>query len=802
MSKAINKSLFKSILPTYGNPRTQIPVWDNSQKMFICNEEIIRRNTESMLAAYLAGESKTQNIAVDTETIGAEAKALTDRCYKSFLDADFNTRLTQILPAIECKQDKREKTTRTDKKIPTTMENLQIDTQNKEQMLAYELIANTNSSFFLTGQAGTGKTTFLRNVQQTVDKNFVTVAFTGVAAIQAGGETIHSFFGLPMEVCGPGTLGKLNEARAQTIRHADTIIIDEVSMLRCDIVDAIDYTLRKTMKNTRPFGGKQVVFVGDLFQLPPIVNKGEQRELLTDLYHTYNFFFYKANVIKRMRLVKIEFRKVYRQDNKDFLHTLDNVRMNRICADDLMRLNRYVRPIDETDSMIITLTAQNSTADEINRKRLDGISSKEYVYEGCVNGKFEDKKFPVEMRLRLKVGAQVMFTRNDPQRRWVNGTLAKVTKLADDEISVTLDSGDTYNVPLCTWESVKYTYDKEQKRLTKEVIGEFVQYPLRLAWAITIHKSQGMSFDKMALNLNRNLFTNGQLYVALSRVRSLDGLYLSRCITTKDAHTEREILAYAGNFNDAQTIDNEIESGKAVYQAMRDNDYDEAARQYLMLVKSKAESGDTKEAIQQAKRMLDTMVSDEHLYGCIDTIPETLAANMHWTGHFITALLALYANHYEMALEAAEKVLDCHECQEAMYVKSRCLAKLERYKEADEVNVMMSEKFCMDTPDAKVLYMIAIVNELHIGDQGLDLMRFLIMARPGYDRGILTMRMLMKRHGITLESKTENSLADAFNSDMRDEDFATMLKEQRKKASRNVSQLIGLIKKQNFNEIS
>lgn len=682
------------------------------------------------------------------------------------------------------------------------MENPQIDTQNKEQMLAYELIANTNSSFFLTGRAGTGKTTFLRNVQQMVDKNFVTVAFTGVAAIQAGGETIHSFFGLPMEVCGHGTLGKLNEARAQTIRHADTIIIDEVSMLRCDIVDAIDYTLRKTMRNTRPFGGKQVVFVGDLFQLPPIVSNCEQRKLLTDLYHTDSFFFYKANAIKRMRLVKIEFRKVYRQNDRDFLHTLDNVRMNNMCDDDLMRLNRYVRPADETDSMIITLTAQNNTADEINRKRLDEIGAKEYLYEGSVSGKFEDKKFPVEMLLRLKVGAQVMFTRNDTQRRWVNGTLAKVTELADDEISVTLDSGETYNVPLCTWESVKYTYDKEQKKLIKEVVGEFTQYPLRLAWAITIHKSQGMTFDKMTLNLGRCLFTSGQLYVALSRVRSLDGLYLSRGITSKDAHTAREVLAYAGGFNNKQMIDNEIESGKAVFQAICNGDYDEAARQYLMLVRNKAENGDFKEAIQQAKRMLDTMVRDEHLYGCIDAVPESLLGNTHWTGRFLTALLALYANRYDEALKAADDVLDSHECPEAMYVKSRCLVRMGRYNEADDMNNKIGEKFRMETPDAKLLYMIATVNELHIGDPGLDMMQMLVTIKPEYDRGIISMRMLMKRHGITLVSESENSLVDAFNSDMKDEDFAAMLKEQRKKAPRNVAQLVGLIKKLKFNDVN
>ena len=192
------------------------------------------------------------------------------------------------------------------------MQNTQIDPQNHEQQLAYELVANTNSSFFLTGRAGTGKTTFLHNVQKLVGKQFITLAPTGVAAILAGGDTIHSFFGLPMEVCTPGTCGKMNEARILTLLHADTIIIDEVSMVRCDVMDAIDYTMRKALRNNMPFGGKQMIFVGDMFQLPPVVKQGPEKDLLKDLYHTDDFFFYKSDVIKRMRLVKIEFQKVYR----------------------------------------------------------------------------------------------------------------------------------------------------------------------------------------------------------------------------------------------------------------------------------------------------------------------------------------------------------------------------------------------------------------------------------------------------------------------------------------------------------
>lgn len=678
---------------------------------------------------------------------------------------------------------------------------MQIDTQNPQQMLAYELVANTNSSFFLTGRAGTGKTTFLRNVQKMVDKQFITLAPTGVAAILAGGDTIHSFFGLPMEVCTPGTCGKLSEARIQTLLHVDTIIIDEVSMVRCDIMDAVDYTLRKTLRTTQPFGGKQMIFVGDMFQLPPVVCQGPERELLHDLYRTDDFFFYKADAIKRIRLVKIEFEKVYRQnEDKQFLHILENVRMNKLTPEDVMHLNQHIGRPQGDENMVITLTSLNKTADNINRQRLADIDAEEYCYEGAIVGKFEEKKLPVELNLRLKVGAQVMFTRNDPQRRWANGTLAKVVKLMKDEIHVALDNGDVHAVPCVSWDSVSYEYDSKLRKLKKEVTGTFTQYPLKLAWAITVHKSQGMTFDRMSLDLSRGLFAAGQLYVALSRVRSLDGLYLSKKIIPQYAHTNREIITYASSYNDERLIKNEIESGKAVYGLLQKHDYDEAARQYLLLVLHKAQAGDVKEAMQQAKRFLDTLVCDEELFGCIEEVPQTLLVPSHWAPMFLAALLCLYAGKYEQALSLIEKVLARHQCQEALYVKSRALAMLGRYKEADGVNVMIGDVFDMSTPDAKALYMIAMLNELHIGDPGLDLMRKLVEARPKYDKGILAMRMLMKRHALQLDSPKESELVGAFNSDMQEEEFGKLLEKMRGEAPRAVGYLIQRIKKQDFNE--
>lgn len=681
------------------------------------------------------------------------------------------------------------------------MQNI-IDPHNHEQQQAYELVANTNSSFFLTGRAGTGKTTFLQNVQKMVEKQFITLAPTGVAAILAGGDTIHSFFGLPMDVCTPGTCGKMNREKILTLIHADTIIIDEVSMVRCDIMDAIDNTMRAALRNNMPFGGKQMIFVGDIFQLPPVVKHGPEKDLLEDLYKTDSFFFYKSNVIKRIRLVKIEFRKVYRQDDEHFLRILENVRLNKVTNMDIMHLNGRVHSPTIADGTVITLASINKMADKINLQHLEDIEEEEFIYEGKINGKFEEKKFPVEYLLRLKVGAQVMFTRNDTQKRWANGTLGKVSKLTKEEISVTLNNGKTYVVPCCSWESFCYEYNKEERKMEKKLMGIFTQYPLKLAWAITVHKSQGMTFDKLSIDLSHGMFASGQLYVALSRVRSLEGLFLSQNIIPRYVQTNKEVITYSNEYNNKQQIESEIESGKAVYKSILNNDLDEASRQYLMLVSKKAKEGDIKEAILQAKRFLDILVCDEHLYGMVDSIPKCLFNTSHWPSKFLAALLCLYGKKYEESLTYIEEVLSTHRCSEALFIKSRALAKLGRYVEADETNCLLADEFDMTTLDAKVLFMVAMLNEMHIGEPGLNLMQKLVEARPKYDQGILALRTLMLRHNLKLSNQMDENceLIDDFNSNANEKEFLTKLKKCRKKTPKAVSCLIQQIKKQEFNE--
>lgn len=675
------------------------------------------------------------------------------------------------------------------------MTTMKIDSTNREQQMAYELIANTNTSFFLTGRAGTGKTTFLLNVRQSVEKSFITLAPTGIAAILAGGETIHSFFGLPLSVCTKGTRGNMSQEKILTVVHADTIIIDEVSMVRSDIMDAIDYTLRTVMRCDMPFGGKQMVLVGDIFQLPPVVSKKAEHEALADMYKTSDFYFFRSEAISRIRLPKIELRKIYRQDDERFVKILEDVRMNRMTADDLSVLNARVGQSAPSD-MVITLSSVNSVADGINSRRLAAIGSKEFAYTGEVVGKFEEKRFPVDLDLRLKVGAQVMFVRNDQELRWANGTLATVSKLAVEEITVKLECGAEFVVPRYCWESVVFEYDRAARKLTKKVVGTYTQYPLRLAWAITIHKSQGLTFDNLIVNLDRGMFASGQLYVALSRVRSLEGLHLTKAVSPHDARSSEEVIRYASGFNDEKEIEDAIESGKATYEAERNSDYDAMAKAHLALTRKHAAEGDLRGALLQAKSFLDTVIDDEPMYGSVEGAPEAIAASGHWAAHFLTALLSLYADDYARALTEVNSALAAHHCAEALYVKSRALVKLGRHDEADEVNSELGKTTDWAVGDVKTLYMAAVVNEFYTQDPGIEMMRDVVMARPKYDRAIVALRELMRRKGVELPGgeDSECALVRAFESRMGYEDFAAKLKEARKSKPKSVTTLINLIK--------
>lgn len=650
------------------------------------------------------------------------------------------------------------------------MENIETTIQQNQ---AYELIKDTYTSFFLTGKAGSGKTTFLHRVQNEIKKNFIVLAPTGVAAILAGGQTIHSFFGFPLEALPLGSVGKINKERYRIIRNVDTIIIDEVSMVRCDIIDAIDSTLRDCMNTTIPFGGKQMVFVGDLFQLEPVLVGETEKSIINDYYHTDKPFFFRAKVFNRIRLPKIEFRKVFRQNDTAFLNMLNNIRNGILNYDELSILNQRTGFHAPENEMIITLCSVNKRADKINSDCLAAIHETSYTFEGKVEKDFEEKKMPVSKLLTLKKGAQVMFCRNDQSQRWANGTLGKVTQIDAENIYVTTESGIEYKVDKVTWEATNYEYDREKQKVEKTVTGTYTQYPLKLAWAITIHKSQGMTFEKMMLDLGNGIFSDGQLYVALSRVKSLDGLFLTRPIRPSFVRGSKEVLSYATHYNDEQLIASELEKGRQIYKSMKCKDYDTVASALLHLAVSKTLEGNEKEAIYLLGDMFASMISDEHMMNTLDATPlikqDTLTANM------INAVFSLYSGKYEDGIAYSDRILQHKQCREALFVKARCLAMLGQYAEADALHVMLANIIGKDI-DAKIYFAVATVNE-QIGDPGLGIIQSIIKIQPHYVTAILKLREMMQKKNLELNTQESNVLIDAFNGNMEETAFTTLLSE-------------------------
>lgn len=437
---------------------------------------------------------------------------------------------------------------------------------NREMNLAWQFVANTNTSVFLTGKAGTGKTTFLHKLRELSPKRMVVLAPTGVAAINAQGQTIHSFFQLPF---GPNIPGlqqgegnlryRMSKEKKQLIRTLDLLVIDEISMVRCDLLDAIDDVMRKYRDRNRPFGGAQLLMIGDLQQLSPVAQDKEW-SLLSSYYDTPYFFGSKA--LAKIDYITIELRHIYRQQDEHFISLLAAIRENRIDKPALDTLNRRYIPgfVPPKDEDWIRLTTHNRMADTYNEQQLNQLSSKELRYVAEVHGNFPETSYPAAYELVVKEGAQVMFLKNDPSgnKDYYNGKIGVVEGTEwDDEHNRELirvyckEDGSTILLPPVTWENTKYVIDEESKEIREEVEGTFRQYPLRLAWAITIHKSQGLTFNHAVLDINAS-FTHGQVYVALSRCRTLEGLVLAQALYPGSIITDDSVSAY---------IDKEIAEG-------------------------------------------------------------------------------------------------------------------------------------------------------------------------------------------------------------------------------------------------
>lgn len=455
----------------------------------------------------------------------------------------------------------------------------QLDTNNKEFQDALQLITHTRQSVFLTGKAGTGKSTFLKYICNHTKKKYVVLAPTGIAAINAGGVTLHSFFKLPFRPMLPDdpdlslSHGRIFEffkypkEKRKIIAEVDLIIIDEISMVRADIIDCVDRILRVYSGNMRlPFGGKQLLFVGDVFQLEPVV-PSDQKEILSLFYASP--FFFSARVFKDINLVPIELQKVYRQTDPVFINVLDRIRNNAARKQELDTLNgRYFPSFEpQNEDMYITLATRRDQVDFINEKKLAELPGEEYVSVGKIEGDFPESSLPTQLNLSIKEQAQVIFIDNDYERRWVNGTIGMVSGIDENgNVYVLLESGVEHLVEPTSWRNYKYKYNEKERRIEEEIVGTFEQLPIRLAWAITVHKSQGLTFSRVVVDLTGGVFAGGQTYVALSRCTSLEGLVLKSTISSRDIFIRKEIVEFSQIFNNQALIEKSLKESEAELQ--------------------------------------------------------------------------------------------------------------------------------------------------------------------------------------------------------------------------------------------
>ncbi len=438
-----------------------------------------------------------------------------------------------------------------------------LDRNNVEFNQAADFVNNTNKLIYLTGKAGTGKTTFLKFIKQTALKNTVVLAPTGVAALNAGGQTIHSFFKIAPGFFVPDdvrlrTTPDPDSSDKRTIydyfryRHEkidlfmemELLIIDEISMVRCDLLDLVDRILRVFRDRlSEPFGGVQVLLIGDVFQLPPIAGN-DQWSILRNFYETP--FFFSSKVIQESKPVYIELKKIYRQSDSEFISLLNNIRVNKVTEQDMELLNSRFIPseVKNENHSYITLATHNQMAEDTNSIKLNNLESELKSFEAKISGTFPDMMMPTDKKLNLKVGAQIMFIKNDTEKKYYNGKIGKIKKLRRSKITVEFPDKSEIDVSKFTWENIVYAWNESEKKVEQEVIGTFRQFPVRLAWAITVHKSQGLTLENVIADI-KNSFSPGQVYVALSRCTSIEGLVLKSKINRNVIKTDPDVIKFA-----------------------------------------------------------------------------------------------------------------------------------------------------------------------------------------------------------------------------------------------------------------
>ena len=537
-----------------------------------------------------------------------------------------------------------------------------------EAHLVLQYVQQTNRNIFLTGKAGTGKTTLLKTILKTTYKNTVVVAPTGIAALNAGGVTIHSFFQLPFSGFIPAhdfenqknnsyfetkqsirRHFKMHQIKQTLIKNLELLVIDEVSMLRADILDAMNEMLQFVRKSNAPFGGVQVLFIGDLWQLPPVV-KANEWETLKNYYR--GMYFFNAWVMENTQPLYIELKKIFRQDDEQFVKLLNNFRTNNVSNSDYELLSQRVNTNFDTSKNkgYITLTTHNHKADELNDKELQALKTQEFVFLPEIIGEFPEKIYPLDTELVLKKGAQVMFVKNDLnyEKRFYNGKIGYISYVSANEIEVFIpEDGVKIEVEKYEWQNVRYKLNPQTKEIEEEVLGTFVQYPLKLAWAITVHKSQGLTFDKAVLDIN-DVFMSGQAYVALSRLRSLEGLVLSKSVAIRQVYADESIVNYT-NRNDFDKNQGDLLQAKLEFlwfQIKETFEWTQAYNQFSEWIRT----------------WIDEKKSTRKIYNAWATKQERLLENLKDVGlKFLKEMHAIFTNEpfrMEHLIERFEKAYD------------------------------------------------------------------------------------------------------------------------------------------------
>ncbi|WP_052081961.1 DEAD/DEAH box helicase [Porphyromonas macacae] len=462
----------------------------------------------------------------------------------------------------------------TKKKNPHTEENedFKPDPANKEMLNALQLLRETNESFFLTGKAGTGKSTLVRYIRKHLHKKCVMLAPTGIAALNVGGQTIHRFFKVPIRPLPPDDRDlsdrkisqtfKYNKEQKDLLRELELIIIDEVSMVRADIIDVIDRILRAYRGvHNEPFGGVQILFVGDLYQLEPVTD-ADERDILRNYYP--DMYFFSARVFNKQKPLTIELTKVYRQADARFVGVLGHFRTGAVTVEDLQMINSRVGQTLSEKDMVLRLSTTRALVDHHNTDRLNDLETEEVIFTGKIVGDFPERDLPTELHLKLKEQAQVMFLSNHPDQFWANGTLGIIEHIDEEgTVSVRLEDGQIHTVEEYIWENIRYTYSHEEHKVKTEVIGQFVQLPLKLAWAITIHKSQGLTFNHVSIDFGTRIFAAGQAYVALSRCRSLEGIHMQRAVQPHEIISRTAVDRFYSQANSDTRMSAALDRAKA-----------------------------------------------------------------------------------------------------------------------------------------------------------------------------------------------------------------------------------------------